>query len=89
MRDQDSIEETIISAIDAFNGYRNPWAKARLARRSNDAFWVEFSGCFCGTCSFYDYFEDLRHELEEGGLPVALERVSEKENCLTVEFRVD
>ena len=89
MTHEDSIEKTFLKAIDAFNEYRTPWAKARLTRRSGDTIWVEFSGCFCGTCSFYDYFEDLRIELEESGLPVALEKVSESDNCMTVEFRMD
>ncbi|MDI6718370.1 MAG: hypothetical protein QMD46_01980 [Methanomicrobiales archaeon] len=86
MRERDRDEGRILQAIEAFNAMRAPEARARLARRSGERVWIEFTGCFCGTCGFYDYFEDLRIELEECGLMAALSAVTDTEDGAVVEF---
>ncbi len=86
MQNPDRDEERILEAIQVFNAMRAPEARARLARRSGERFWIEFTGCFCGTCGFFDYFEDLRIELEGCGLLAALNTVADTETGVIVEF---
>jgi hypothetical protein len=89
MKDQEEIEGQITDAIDAFNAYRAPEARARLLSLVGNIIRVEFSGCFCGTCGFYVYFEDLRIEFEENGVRTALERVTETESGAVVEYGME
>lgn len=54
----------IRAAIEEFNKYRSPEAVAKLIDASGDLAIVKFSGPFCRGCGLYDYFDDLKIELE-------------------------
>jgi len=79
-------KELIDKAIEEYNKYRSPEAKARLVYYQKDKFLVEFSGYFCLTCGYYDYFEDLIYFLKEMGLKAKIEKIEEKENSTLVTF---
>ncbi|MEM0325018.1 MAG: hypothetical protein QXW35_03905 [Candidatus Aenigmatarchaeota archaeon] len=77
-------KELIEEAIEKYNKYRSPEATARLMYYQEDKFLVEFSGYFCFTCGYYDYFEDLIYILKEMGLRAKIEKIEEKENNITL-----
>ncbi|MEM3712654.1 MAG: hypothetical protein QXR97_03850 [Thermoproteota archaeon] len=57
-------EETVLKAINEYNKYHSPEAKAKLIKISEKGFTVDFEGLFCFSCGVYDYFEDLIYELK-------------------------
>ena len=50
-------------AIEEFNKYRDPLIVGKLLDFDGESFTIEFTGSFCRTCGFYDYFEDFQYEL--------------------------
>ncbi|MDW7989561.1 MAG: N-acetyltransferase [Archaeoglobaceae archaeon] len=46
-------------AVDKFNKYRSPEAKAEIVEISDENAVVKISGPFCVSCGVFDYFEDL------------------------------
>ena len=69
----------MLEAIEEYNRYRAPEAKAELISFNGASFKVRFIGSFCYTCGFYDYLEDLKIILEEKGVNVEIRRVEEIE----------
>lgn len=66
--------DTLERAIETYNEYRSPMATADLLEADRETFLVRFEGPFCRMCCDYDYFEDLRYELDEYGVdPETLE----------------
>ncbi len=51
-----NIKTKVLKAIEEFNQYRSPEAKAELVSLKKDLIEVNFSGYFCYTCGFYYYF---------------------------------
>ncbi len=51
-------------AIDKFNYFREPEAKAELISFNENEAIVKFSGPFCVTCGIYDYFEDILSDFD-------------------------
>ncbi|MCS7121909.1 MAG: N-acetyltransferase [Archaeoglobaceae archaeon] len=49
-------------AVDKFNKYRSPEAKAEIVEISDESAVVKMSGPFCVSCGVFDYFEDLAVE---------------------------
>ncbi len=76
----------LLRAIEEFNRYRAPEARAALERLDTRGFQIRFSGCFCGTCGFYDYFEDFRAILSSQGLHLSISLVREMEDGAVVEY---
>ena len=72
-----SIKEKIVKAVDEFNKYRAPEARAKLILVSEKSFKIEFAGSFCRTCGYHDYFDDFRIFLEEIGLKTKITEVKE------------
>ena len=64
------LENTLPAAIESYNRYRGSVAQATVLETSPEAFRVRFEGSFCTTCCRDDYFDDLRYELTEYGVPV-------------------
>ncbi|MFQ6076773.1 MAG: hypothetical protein ACE5Z5_11670 [Candidatus Bathyarchaeia archaeon] len=56
--------KSVKRAIDQYNRYRSPEATAKIFKIREGTLTVEFSGPFCETCGVYDWFEDLKYELE-------------------------
>jgi hypothetical protein len=61
----EKLEEAILKAVDKYNKYRSPEARARLIEIWEGGLTIDFEGSFCWTCGVYDYFEDFIYELQE------------------------
>jgi len=82
------IREKIAKAIEEFNRYRSPEAKARLVSLNKKSFKIEFTGSFCRTCGFHDYFDDFKIFLEELELKVEIGKIKEIDEGAVVEFKL-
>jgi hypothetical protein len=60
-----NLEEAVLKAVDEYNKYRSPEAKAKLIEIREEELTIDFEGTFCWTCGVYDYFEDFMYELKE------------------------
>lgn len=78
--------EKVNDAIEEYNRYRAPEAKAKLLRIDKESIKVEFTGSFCRTCGFYDYFDDLKIILEERGLKYRIASIEEIDEGAIVDF---
>ncbi|MEM4609926.1 MAG: hypothetical protein QW190_03480 [Thermoproteota archaeon] len=58
------LKEAVFRAVDEYNKYRSPEAKARLVEIRKDRLTIDFEGTFCQTCGVYDYLEDFIYELQ-------------------------
>jgi hypothetical protein len=58
-------EQILTDALPEFNRIRVPEVEATVKEITEDGFTVFFSGSFCNTCGYYDYFEDARAGLCE------------------------
>lgn len=58
------LKEAVLKAIDEYNKYRSPEAKARLIEIREEGLTIDFEGTFCQTCGVYDYLEDFIYELQ-------------------------
>ena len=88
MKKKASIKEKIEKAIDEFNKYRSPEAVAKLLSVGKKSFKIEFTGPFCRSCGFYDYFDDLKIFLEENELETKIEKIKETDEGGIVQFTV-
>jgi len=50
--------------------------------------WGTFTGTFCYTCGFYDYFDDLRYVLKEFNLSTEILEVKEVDGGAIVKFKL-
>jgi hypothetical protein len=55
----------ILKAFAQFNKWHEPESIAKLINLEGSLIAAELSGPFCRTCGVYDYFDDLKIELEE------------------------
>ncbi|MGV9103077.1 MAG: hypothetical protein ACOC38_11105 [Promethearchaeia archaeon] len=79
----------IREAIEEYNKYRVPEVEAKMISFYDESLVIEFSGSFCTTCGFYDYFEDFRFLLEhEYGLNAKIQHIEETSEGGVVEFTV-
>ena len=81
-----SPKKIIEKAIKEYNKYRSPEATARLISINKESFKIEFTGTFCRTCGFYDYFDDLKISLEEIGLKNKIAEIKEIDEGAVVKF---
>lgn len=58
------LKEAVLRAVDEYNKYRSPEAKAKLVEIRKDRLTIDFEGTFCQTCGVYDYLEDFIYELQ-------------------------
>lgn len=54
-----TLREAVEEALQRYNAFRAPEARAELLELSGNVATVRFTGSFCRTCGVYDYFEDL------------------------------
>lgn len=80
--------KTVKLAVSEFNQYRSPEATARFVSKGQGTVRIDFSGPFCRTCGFKDYFDDFRIFLEEEGLKTRIEGIEETENGALVDFAI-
>ena len=60
----EGFEESILKAVEEYNCYRSPEAKASLFKIDDGEVIIDFEGSFCRTCGTYDYLEDFIYELK-------------------------
>lgn len=65
------LPDAIRMAVQRFNEHRSPEATAEVLSLEKDILQVRFTGSFCATCGWADYFEDLAFELDPSG-PISL-----------------
>jgi len=82
---RDLLEE----AVREYNRYRSPEVAARLIELRGSRFRVEFTGPFCRTCGFYDYFDDFRYVLLDLGVKSRVAGVEEVDEGAVVEFELE
>lgn len=82
------MEKAVKSAVEEFKRYRYPEADVNVVSLTKEILKVKFSGHFCETCGFYDYFDDFVIFLEEKGVKVTRKSVMETDNGAMVEFRI-
>ncbi|MEM7822641.1 MAG: hypothetical protein QW703_00130 [Candidatus Aenigmatarchaeota archaeon] len=71
--------EKILAAINEYNRYRSPEANAKFIKYDRMSIFIEFSGPFCRTCGFKDWFDDMAFLLQERfGIPVKMKAVQKK-----------
>lgn len=81
------IEKTINSAIEEFNKYHSPEVHAELANVNKEFAIIKFNGPACSGCGAYDYFEDLRIEVENTtGKPFNILKIDEDGSNFLVKF---
>lgn len=83
-----SIKEKIENGIEQFNKYRSPEAKAKLISFNGKSLEVEFTGSFCRTCGFHDYFDDFKIFLEELELKTEIGKIKQIDEGAVVEFKL-
>lgn len=83
------MKREISKTIEEFNKYRSPEAISELKSAGQDSFKVHFTGHFCRTCGFYDYFDDFVLLLKDAGLKVKIDKVKEFDDGAEVIFKRD
>jgi hypothetical protein len=82
------VRKIIVNASAEYNKYHSPEAQTTLLSMSEKAFKIKFTGTFCYTCGFYDYFDDFTVLLEEKGLNASVAEIKEMEEGAVVTFDV-
>ena len=54
------LKTVLKKAITQYKKYRSPEVTAAVLSLNEKFFEIKFSGPFCRTCGFHDYFDDLR-----------------------------
>ncbi|MBE0428103.1 MAG: hypothetical protein IBX72_15885 [Nitrospirae bacterium] len=84
----EELKNTIKKAIARYNKYRSPEVIAKLLSNKRDFFDVSFTGPFCRTCGFHDYFDDLKVVLEDLGVLSEITKIREIPEGAIVRFKV-
>ncbi|MET1101482.1 MAG: hypothetical protein ABWW69_03250 [Pyrodictiaceae archaeon] len=74
--------ELLKKAIDHYNRYKAPEARAILLEARDGLVRVLFKGSFCWTCGINDWVEDFKYVLEDLGAKAELVEVIEPEDDL-------
>ena len=84
-----SVNEILKIAIPEFNRIRVPEVEATPKEINDEGFTVFFSGSFCTTCGYYDYFEDLHYLLmDDYGLNTEIVEVKQENDGDYVSFKL-
>ena len=83
------LKGTLDVALHKFNRIRTREVEAKVVEHFNGGFKVFFSGSFCHTCGYYDYFEDLLYLLlDDFGVKTEITDVSQEEEGDYVSFQL-
>ena len=83
------VEHILKEAIPEFNRIRVPEVEATPKEITEEDFTVFFSGSFCTTCGYYDYFEDLLYLLlDDYGLKTEIVEIKQENEGDYVRFRL-
>jgi len=81
------LKRTLDVALHEFNRIRTRVVEANVVEHFDGGFKVFFSGSFCHTCGYYDYFEDLLYLLlDDYGVETEITKVSQEEDGDYVSF---
>jgi len=83
------LKKIIKQTIEEYNKYRTPEVTARLILIENSNCKIEFTGHFCFTCGFYEYFDDLRFLLEEFNIKAKITEIEEIDEGAVVTFTLE
>ena len=78
--------DKIAACIDEFNKYRSPEAHASMLAFDGKRITVKFTGHFCKSCGFHDYFDDLNIIFTDNAVKTSIGKVQEMEDGAVVEF---
>ncbi|MCW4040789.1 MAG: hypothetical protein NWE83_08585 [Candidatus Bathyarchaeota archaeon] len=78
---------TIHQTINEYNKYHTPVVTAHLSEYDQLSYCILFTGSFCHTCGFYDYFDDLRFLLEDHGIHTTISEITETDTGAYVSFQ--
>ncbi len=84
----DDFKQAVEKAVERFNSLRSPEAKAVVLEIGGDVVKIEFTGNFCRTCGFYDYFEDFRLALVDLGWKTRVVEIAEFEDGAVVTYKL-
>jgi superoxide reductase len=79
---------TVHQTIDEYNRYHAPEATVQLSNYDKHYYCVQFTGSFCYTCGFYDYFDDFKYLLEDHGIITVIDQVTETVSGAYVSFQL-
>ncbi|ABN69160.1 hypothetical protein Smar_0047 [Staphylothermus marinus F1] len=86
------VKKIVSKAIDLYNKFRAPEAKAVLLEINGDKVKILFEGSFCFTCGIRDWVEDMVYVFEDLGVEAELieylEPDNETENIRVGVFRI-
>lgn len=82
------LKQTIEESIKEYNRYRSPEITSRLIAIGGQSFNIEFTGSFCYSCGFFDYFDDYKILLEEKGLATSINEIVEIYKGAHVNFKI-
>lgn len=84
-----SLKKIIEKAVREYNKYRSPEATASIVLVDEKSIKIEFTGSYCVTCGFYDYFDDFRYTLEDLGIKSRMDEIAETDNGAVVTFLIN
>ncbi len=76
----EEVKEIVVKAIELYNRFRSPEARAKLLSIEGNKAKVLFEGSFCLTCGIRDWVEDLVYVFEQMGVEAELIAYIEPEN---------
>ena len=83
------MKNTIKDAVKLYNDFRAPEVKAKLISSDGKTVHVEFTGSFCESCGFYDYFDDFIILLEDDfGLKTKIKEIKDLPEGAIVTYEV-
>jgi superoxide reductase len=77
----------IMSVNIIYNKYHSPETITKILSINQTSFDVEFTGSFCISCGFYDYFDDYKILLQEHGIDATILKIIEIEEGAIVKFK--
>lgn len=78
----------IKSVNNIYNKYHSPEAVTNIISINKASFEVEFTGSYCVSCGFYDYFDDYKILLQEHGIETRIVTIIEIEEGAIVKFQI-
>jgi len=83
------LKGTLDVALHEFNRIRTNVVEAKIVEYLDGGFKVFFSGSFCHTCGYYDYFEDLLYLLlDDFGVETKITAVTQEAEGDYVSFHL-
>jgi len=72
----------IIEAVQVYNRFRSPEARAYILSIHGNTVRVLIEGCYCETCGVYDWIEDLVYCMEDEGVNAKIKEFIEPRDPL-------